>query len=90
MPIEDAVLEAVIRVAIAGGVGGLLGGLMASRRAALIGSILMGCIGGIVAAAILRIVNVDPIIDAGQGFSYVYGIGGGVILAWAVSLSSRV
>ena len=90
MPIEDAVLEAVIRVAIAGGIGGLVGGVLGSRRAALIGSILMGCIGGIVAAAIFRIVNIDPIADAGQGFSYVYALGGGVILAYAVSLSSRV
>ncbi len=89
MPIEDVVVEAVLKVAAAGAVGGLVGGLLASVRSSVIGSILMGAIGGIVAAAILRIVNVTPIVDAGQGFSYVYGLAGGVILAFSVSASNK-
>jgi hypothetical protein len=89
MPIEDVVVEAVLKVAAAGAVGGFVGGLLASVRASLIGSVLMGAIGGIVAAAILRIVNVTPLVDAGQGFSYVYGLAGGIILAFAVSASNK-
>jgi hypothetical protein len=89
MPIEDAIVQAVLKVAAAGAVGGLVGGLLASVRASLIGSILMGAIGGIVAAAILRIVNVTPLVDAGQGFSYVYGLAGGVVLAYSVSASNK-
>jgi ABC-type Mn2+/Zn2+ transport system permease subunit len=88
-PIEQAVVEAVLRIAAAGAVAGLLGGLVASRRASLIGSILMGAIGGIAIGAIFRIVNVDPIIDAGQGYSYVYGAIGGLVLAFAVSASNK-
>ncbi len=89
MPIDDVVVQAVLKVAAVGAVGGLVGGLLASVRSSLIGSILMGAIGGIVAAAILRIVNVAPIVDAGEGFSYVYGLVGGVVMSFAVSASNR-
>lgn len=85
----STVTEAIIRVAIAGAVGGLVGGLIASRRSNLIGSILLGAIGGIVGASILRIVNVDPLADAGEGFSYVYGLGGGLLLGFVVAASNR-
>jgi len=83
------VTEAIIRVAIAGALGGLIGGLFASRRSNLLASLLLGAIGGISAAAILRIVNVDPLADAGGGFSYVYGLGGGLLLGYVVAASNR-
>ncbi len=89
MPITSPITEAIIRVAIAGAVGGLLGGLFASRRSNLIGSFLLGAIGGITGAAVLRIVNVDPLADAGQGFSYVYAVGGGLLLGFVVAASNR-
>lgn len=89
MTLEEVIVEAISKVAIAGGIGGLIGGLFGSTRASLFGSLLMGVIGGIVAATILRILNIDPIIAAGQGFSYVYGFGGGLVLAFIVSVSNR-
>lgn len=89
MPLDPDITAAIVRVAIAGGIGGVLGGLFATSRFSIIGSILMGMIGGIVAASILRIVSVDPLVDAGQGFSYVYGLGGGLILGLSVAASNR-
>jgi hypothetical protein len=87
--IDAATTNAVILVAVAGAVAGLIGGLLASSRASIIGSILMGAIGGISFAAIFRIVNVDPIIDAGQGFSYLYAAGGGLLLSAVVTASNK-
>lgn len=89
MPFDDLIVQAVTKVAIAGAVGGLIGGLFATRRASVIGSILMGAIGGIAAAAVLKILNVDPLLDAGEGFSYVYGLGGGLVLGLSVAASNR-
>jgi hypothetical protein len=89
MNIEPEIVSAIVRVAIAGGIGGLLGGLFASSRSSLFGSALMGIIGGIALATILRIVSVDPLVDAGQGFSYVYGAVGGLVLGLVVSASNR-
>ncbi len=89
MDIEPEIVSAILRVAVAGGIGGLIGGLFASSRSSIFGSLLMGIIGGIALAAILRIVNVDPLMDAGQGFSYVYGAVGGLVLGLVVSASNR-
>lgn len=89
MDLPPDVVSAVIRIAITGGLAGLLGGMFASTRAALVGSLLMGAIGGIALAAILRIANVPPFLDAGSGFSYVWAAVGGAVLGFAVSASNR-
>lgn len=89
MEFDPEITQAILRVAAAGAVGGLLGGLFASRQAAIIGSLLMGVIGGIAIGAIMRVLNVQPIVDAGQGFSYLYGAIGGLVLGLAVSISSK-
>lgn len=87
--IDQSIINAVLLVALVGAVAGLLGGLLASSRASILGSILMGAIGGIAFAAIFRIVNVDPIFDAGEGFSYLYAAGGGLLLGLVVSASNK-
>ena len=87
--IDAATTNAVLLVAVAGAVAGLLGGLLASSRASIVGSILMGAIGGITFATIFRIVNVDPLMDAGQGFSYVYAAAGGLLLGLVVTASNK-
>lgn len=87
--IDPAVTNAILLVALVGAVAGLLGGLLASSRASIVGSTLMGAIGGISFAAIFRIVNVDPIFDAGEGFSYLYAAGGGLLLGLVVSASNK-
>lgn len=88
MPLDEAVVYAILRVAAAGAVGGLIGGWFGGRGRNLIGALLMGVIGGITAAAIARILSIDPWIDAGESFSYAYSLGGGLLLALVVAGSS--
>lgn len=87
--IDAATTNAILLVAVAGAVAGLIGGLLASSRASIIGSILMGAIGGITFATIFQILGVEPFFDAGVGFSYVYAAGGGLLLSLAVTASNR-
>jgi hypothetical protein len=37
----------------------------------------------------MRIVNVEPILDAGGGYSWVWSFAGGLVLGFAISASSR-
>ncbi len=87
--IDDATIQAVILVAITGAISGLMGGMLASTRSSLFGSTLLGAIGGIAGAAILRISGAQPFIDAGQGFSYLYAAIGGLVLGFSVAASNR-
>ena len=87
--IDAATTNAILLVAVAGAVAGLVGGLLASSRANLVGSILLGAIGGITFATIPALLSIDPIVDAGQGFSYVYAAIGGVLLSVAVTASNK-
>ncbi len=87
--INAATTNAILLVAVAGAVAGLVGGLLASSRANLVGSILLGAIGGITGATIPAILSIDPIVDAGQGFSYLYAAIGGLLLSLAVTASNK-
>ena len=86
---EQIFVEAVARVAVAGAIGGLLGGFFATSRTNIIGSLLMGAIGGIAASTFIRLTGAPPIADAGQHFSYVYAFGGGLLLGFAVASSNK-
>lgn len=78
-------------LAIAGGVGavaGLVGGFMASADN-LIGTILMGIIGGIALSAILRIAGAPSIYGVGpDDFSLVWAAVGGLVLGFVVGRSN--
>ena len=87
--IDAATTNAILLVAVVGAVAGMIGGVLGSSRAGIIGSALMGAIGGISFAAIFRITNVRPILDAGQGFSYLYAAAGGLLLGLVVAASSK-
>ncbi|HEY5650338.1 MAG TPA: hypothetical protein VIW46_02740 [Acidimicrobiia bacterium] len=87
--IDAATTNAILLVAVAGAVAGLVGGLLASSRAGIVGSILMGAIGGIAFATIGAILDIDPIFDAGQGFSYLYAAVGGLLLGAVVTASNK-
>ncbi len=89
MPFDDVTNQAIALIALSGAIGGLLGGLFGSRHSNLIGAILVGAIGGISLGAIMRIVNVDPIVDAGGGYSWVWSFIGGLVLGVAVTTSNR-
>jgi hypothetical protein len=89
MPFDPVTNQAIAMIALSGAIGGLLGGLFGSKQSNLIGSILVGAIGGISLGAIMRIVNVDPIFDAGDGYSWLWSFIGGAVLGLAVSASNR-
>lgn len=77
-------------MAIVGGVGavaGLIGGFIASADS-LFGTILMGVIGGIAGATIMRIANAPSIAAVGDDFSLVWGAAGGLILGYVVGRSN--
>ncbi len=78
-------------LAIAGGVGavaGLIGGFLASAHN-LIGTLLMGVIGGIALSAILRIAGAPSIYGVGaENFSLVWAAVGGLVLGFVVGRSN--
>lgn len=85
MPPE--LIQALALVGIIGGITGLIGGFFGSKHR-LIGSILLGIIGGITASAIARIAGADPGVEVGEGFSALYAAGGGFLLGFAVGRST--
>ena len=89
MPFDPVTNQAIAMIALSGAIGGMLGGLIGSKQSNLLGSILVGAIGGIALGSIMRIVNVDPIFDAGDGFSWLWSFIGGAVLGLAVSASNR-
>lgn len=89
MPFDDVTNQAIAFIALSGALGGLLGGLFGSKRSNLIGAVLVGAIGGISLGAIMRILTVDPVFDAGDGFSWLWSFIGGLVLGLAVTASNR-
>lgn len=72
-------------LALAGGVGaitGLIGGFLASADN-LIGTLIMGIIGGISLSAVARFAGVPPIYEV-AGFSLVWAALGGLVLGFVV------
>lgn len=78
-------------LAIAGGVGavaGLIGGFLGSADN-LIGTLLMGIIGGVALSAILRIAGAPTIYGVGaEDFSLVWAAVGGLVLGFVVGRSN--
>lgn len=84
----DALSRALGAVFAIGAFGGLIGGFFAGFRTKILGSLLMGAIGGFAGSAIGRATGLTPFVDAGFGYSIIYGFAGGIILAYAVGRSS--
>lgn len=80
-------IEALMWIGGVGAIAGLVGGLLASADS-LIGTILMGIIGAISAAAILRIAGASPLYGVGDDFSLVWGALGGLLLGFVVGRSN--
>ncbi|MCZ6661917.1 MAG: hypothetical protein O6951_03185 [Actinobacteria bacterium] len=70
-----------------GAVGGLVGGFVA-RADNLLGTILMGIIGGIALATVFRIAGWPAVYAVGEDFSVVWGGVGGLILGYVVGHSN--
>ena len=81
------VVETLFVVAIIGAVFGLVGGFLGAKRS-LVGSLLMGVIGGIALASMARIAGFDPILQIDEGFSAIYAAAGGLVLGFAVNRST--
>jgi hypothetical protein len=76
--------------AIVGGVGavaGLIGGYLAGANK-LLGTALLGVIGGIAGSAIMRIAGAPSFAAVGDGFSVVWAAAGGLLLGYVVGRSS--
>ncbi|MFP3916042.1 MAG: hypothetical protein ACLFWM_14270 [Actinomycetota bacterium] len=86
--LDDPAFTALAVIGAVGAVAGLVGGVLAGARR-LVGTILMGTIGAIAAAAIARIAGAPPFYAIGDGFSYVYGIGGSLLLSYIVGRNDR-
>lgn len=81
-------LQALIWVGGVGAVAGLIGGFVASADN-LLGTILMGIIGSIVVASIVRVAGGAPIYGVGEEeFSLVWGAVGGLVLGFVVGRSN--
>ena len=78
-------------LAIMGGVGGLAGfiGGLASGADSLIGTLLVGIIGGISLAAIFRFAEWPSVYAIGDDFSLVWAGAGGLLLGFVVGRSDR-
>jgi hypothetical protein len=87
MFIDASVIEALTIVGGVGAIAGLVGGFIANADS-LIGAILMGIIGSISLAAILRIANAPSIYAVGDDFSLVWGALGGLLLGFVVGRSN--
>lgn len=88
MVIESSIVSALAIVGVVGGVTGLVGGFMAGADS-LIGTFLMGVIGGVALSAILLVVGVPPVYGVGpEEFSLVWGAVGGLLLGYVVGHSN--
>lgn len=87
MFIEASVLQALIFVGVVGGIAGFLGGFAAGADG-LIGTTLMGIIGGIAASVIVRIAGGPSIYAVGYDFSLVWAAVGGLVLGYVVGRSN--
>lgn len=85
MPQE--IIETLFVVGIIGGVFGLIGGFVGSKRK-LVGSTLLGIIGGIALAAIARIAGFPPVLPLEENFSALYAAVGGFVLGFVVNRST--
>jgi hypothetical protein len=86
--LNDPAFAALAAIGAVGAVGGLLGGVFAGAKR-LMGAILMGVIGAIAAAAIGRVAGVPPVYGVGDGFSYLYGVAGALLLSYVVGRNDR-
>ena len=87
MFLEAGVIEALVIVGLVGAVGGLVGGFVASADS-LLGTILIGIIGGIALSAIVRIAGGPSIYSVGDDFSLVWALVGGLLLGFVVGRSN--
>lgn len=89
MVLEASTLQALALAGAVGAIAGLIGGFLASADN-LLGTILVGIIGGVALSAILRSAGVPPIYGVGsEDFSLVWAALGGLVLGFAVGRANN-
>jgi fructose-specific phosphotransferase system IIC component len=85
---ETTTLTEVAIVGAVAAIGGFLGGYLASRRSTIVGSILIGIIGGMVTAVLISATEFPPVLEVGD-YSVLWAfLGGGVVSAIVGASSS--
>lgn len=87
MLLDASTWQALLVIGVVGGIAGLIGGFIASADN-LIGTLLMGVIGGIALSTVLRIGGAPGIYTVGDDFSVVWGAVGGLLLGYVVGRSN--
>ena len=87
MFLEASTWQALAIIGAVGGVAGLIGGLIASADN-LFGTVLVGIIGGVSFATVMRMGGAPGIYTVGNDFSVVWGAVGGLILGYVVGRSN--
>ena len=87
MFLDASTWQALAIVGAVGGLAGLIGGFVASANR-LLGTVLMGIIGGIAGSTIMKIAGAPAIASIGDGFSLVWAAVGGLILGYEVGRSN--
>lgn len=81
--LEASIWQALLICGGAGALLGLIGGYFGNADS-LFGAMLMGVIGGIAGAAIMRIAGAPGFYTVGDGFSVVWGAAYGLVLGYVV------
>ena len=87
--IETTATNALLIVGAIAGFGGLAGGMLSGRRATVIGSILMGIIGGLVTTVILSAIEGVPNYLAIGDYSAVWALAGGAVISFMVGYTNQ-
>jgi hypothetical protein len=87
MFLDASMIQALAIVAGVGAIAGLVAGFLASADG-LIGTALMGVIGGITLSVIIRIAGGPSIYSVGDDFSLVWAAIGGALLGFVVGRSN--
>lgn len=87
MFLDASTWQALAIIGAVGGLSGLIGGFIASADN-LLGTILVGIIGGITLASIFRWAQWPSIYAVGDDFSIIWSAVGGAILGYVVGRSN--
>ena len=88
MFLDASTFEALAVIGGVGAVAGFIGGVAAGADN-LVGTFLMGIVGGISLAAIFRFAGWPSIYAVGDDFSFVWAAAGGLLLGFVVGRTNR-
>ncbi|MFW2339286.1 MAG: hypothetical protein ACN4GK_04490 [Acidimicrobiia bacterium] len=87
--LETTTTTSILIVGAIAGFGGLAGGMLSGRRATVIGSILMGIIGGLVTTVILSSFSGVPKYLPIGDYSAVWALAGGAVISFMVGFTNQ-